>query len=96
MTFFSLYFCMKTLAPSGTKIVPLFKKGYRLLLSSEPTCVHARWALNCWCLSVCLAVTIPKFIRIHLVSYLTQVSDLDLAPDPGQFVASPPVRLITL
>ena len=30
----------------------------------------------------------------NLVSYLTQVSDLDLAPDPDQFVASPPVRYI--
>ena len=29
-----------------------------------------------------------------IVSYLTQVSDLDLAPDPDQFVASPPVRYI--
>ncbi len=29
-----------------------------------------------------------------LVTYLTQVSDLDLAPDPEQFVASPPVRYI--
>ena len=26
-----------------------------------------------------------------LGSYLTQVSDLDLAPDPEQFVASPPM-----
>ncbi len=31
---------------------------------------------------------------VHVVSYLTQVSDLDLAPDPEQFVASPPVRYI--
>ena len=30
----------------------------------------------------------------HLVSYLTQISDLDLAPDTEQFVASPPVRYI--
>ncbi len=31
---------------------------------------------------------------VQLVRYLTQVSDLDLAPDPEQFVASPPVRYI--
>ncbi len=30
-----------------------------------------------------------------LVSYLTPVSDLDLAPPTDQFVASPPVRYIT-
>ena len=30
----------------------------------------------------------------HLVSYLTPVSDLDLAPPTDQFVASPPVRYI--
>ncbi len=32
----------------------------------------------------------------NIVSYLTQVSDLDLAPDPEQFVASTPVRFIEL
>ncbi len=31
-----------------------------------------------------------------IVNYLTQVSDLDLAPDPDQFVASPPVRYMCL
>ncbi len=34
------------------------------------------------------------FLHAHIVSYLTQVSDLDLASDPEQFVASPPVRYI--
>ncbi len=34
------------------------------------------------------------FQKLPVVSYLTQVSDLDLAPDPEQFVASPPVRYI--
>ncbi len=35
-----------------------------------------------------------KWHRFLIVSYLTQVSDLDLAPDTEQFVASPPVRYI--
>ena len=30
----------------------------------------------------------------HIVSYLTLVSNLDVAPDPNQFVASPSVRYI--
>ena len=32
----------------------------------------------------------------HLVGYLTLVSDLDLAPDTDQFVASPPVRYMNI
>ncbi len=35
-----------------------------------------------------------KRAALHIVSYLTQVSDLDLAPDLDQFVASPPLRYI--
>ncbi len=33
-------------------------------------------------------------VAVLIVSYLTQVSNVDLAPDPDQFVASPPVRYI--
>ncbi len=42
------------------------------------------------------------FTKIHvaegrfLVSYLTPDSDLDLAPDPDQFAALPPIRYINL
>ncbi len=39
--------------------------------------------------------TMGKYCLNPLVSYLTLVSDLDLAPNTDQFVASPPVRYIS-
>ncbi len=55
---------------------------------------HAEWA----CLSVCLvqSASVCATLSRLLVGYLTQVSDLDLAPGTDQFLAFPPVRYIRL
>ncbi len=81
--------------------------GMTIRDEGEPALDPGKGVLLCAVLLSCPGLfrefTGPIFIQIEtlflamvLVGYLTPDSDLDLAPDPDQFGALPPIRYINL